>query len=76
MTKWPTFWDSFESFVHLNPELVDVDKLNYLSSLLEGVAAEAILGLKLTTANYEKGVAILRKQAKYNHQTHGNSTKY
>ena len=56
------FWDSFESSIHLNPELADVDKFNYLSSLVEGVAAEAVSGLKLTTANYEKGIAILNKR--------------
>ena len=62
VTKWCTFWDSFESSIHLNPELADIDKFNYLHSLLEGVAAEAISGLKLTTANYEGGIAILKKR--------------
>ena len=62
MTKWSTFWDSFESSIHLNPELADIDKFNYLNSLLEGAAAEAISGLKLTTANYEEGIAILKKR--------------
>ena len=28
--KWPTFWDSFESAVHKNRDLSDVDKFNYL----------------------------------------------
>ena len=59
VTKWPTFWDSFESSIHLNPELADVDKL---SSLVEGIVAEANSGLKLTTANYEEGIAILKKK--------------
>ena len=62
VTKWHTFWDSFESSIHLNPELADVDKFNYLSSLVEGVVAEAISGLKLTTANYEEGIAILKER--------------
>ena len=62
VTNWPTFWDSFELSIHLNPELADIDKFNYLSSLVEGVTAEAISGLKLATANYEEGIAILKKR--------------
>ena len=60
MTKYPTFWESFESSIHLNPELANVDKFNYLS--VEGVVAEGISGLKLTTANYEESIAILKKR--------------
>jgi len=62
MTKWSTFWDSFESSIRLNPELTAIDKFNYLNSLLEGAVAEAISGLKLTTANYEESIAILKKR--------------
>ena len=28
--KWTPFWDSFQSAIHLNPELSDVDKFSYL----------------------------------------------
>ena len=34
-TKWCTFWDSYESAVHSNPELTDIVKFNYLQSLLQ-----------------------------------------
>ena len=41
-TKWNTFWDSFQSAIHDNPEISKVDKFNYLNSVLEGPAARAI----------------------------------
>ena len=62
LTKWLTFWDSFESSIHNNRELSDIDRFNYLHSLLEGPALEAISGLKLTTANYSAAIAILQKR--------------
>ena len=61
-TEWTTFWDSFESAVHTNPDLTGMDKFNYLHSLLDKSAAEAVSGLKLTAANYEEAVSILRKR--------------
>lgn len=62
LTRWTTFWDSFESSIHENPDLSDVDKFNYLYSLLEGPASGAISGLKLTSANYAEAVEILKKR--------------
>ena len=62
LTAWTTFWDSFESIIHLNPELTNIDKFNYLNSLLEQSAAESISGLRLTNANYEEAVAVLKKR--------------
>ncbi len=44
VTKWPEFWDLYESAVHNSPDLSDVDKFNYLRSLLERTAYEAIAG--------------------------------
>ena len=39
-----------------------MEKFNYLSSVLEGTAQEAIAGLSLTTANYEQAVTTLKKR--------------
>ena len=39
-----------------------MDKFNYLHSLLEDPALEAISGLKLTAANYSEAIAVLKKQ--------------
>ena len=46
----------------MNPDLTGMDKFNYLHSLLERAAAEAISGLKVTAANYEEAVSILKKR--------------
>ena len=34
ISKWPSFWDAFESSVHNNTRLAAIDKFNYLNSLL------------------------------------------
>ena len=52
-TKFPSFWDSFESAVDNNPGLSVIDKFNYLNSLLEGAAAQSIQGLPLSEKSYE-----------------------
>ena len=62
LTSWSTFWDSFESSIHLNYELSAIDKFNYLNSLLEHSAAEAIAGLSLTSSNYDEAIAVLKKR--------------
>ena len=62
ITEWPSFWDSFEVTIHNNMDLAEVDKFNYLTSLLEHSAREAVSGLTLTTANYHEAVAILKKR--------------
>ena len=50
LTKWTGFWESFEAVVDSNPDLSSIKKFNYLSSLLENTAREAIAGLSLTEA--------------------------
>ena len=62
ISKWPSFWDTFESSVHSNTKLAPVDKLNYLNSLLVNSASEAISGLSLTAANYDEAVTILKRR--------------
>ena len=62
LMRWPTFWDSFNSAVHTNDQLSEIDKFNYLRSLLEGVAYDAIAGLALSAANYGEAVEILKKR--------------
>ena len=62
LTKWSTFWDSFESSIHQNSDLSSIDKFAYLTSLVEGSAAEAISGLRITATNYDGAIAILQKR--------------
>lgn len=59
---WTTFWDSYKSTIHENAELSDIEKINYLRSLLTHGAAEAIAGLTLTAANYKDAIQILCKR--------------
>ena len=61
ITTWTTFWESYESAVHRSRDLSNIDKFDYLNSLLTGAAREAIAGLSLTSANYEEAIAILKK---------------
>ena len=48
LTKWTAFWESFESAVHNNSELSEVEKFNYLNSLLE---RSAVSGCKQLIVN-------------------------
>ena len=60
--KWQEFWDSFESSIHSNDCLSDVDKFNYLRGLLEESAKSCISGFSLTAANYKSAVEILKER--------------
>ena len=62
ISKWPSFWDAFESSVHNNTRLAAIDKFNYLNSLLVKSASEAISGLSITAANYDEAVTILKRR--------------
>ena len=44
VTKFCSFWESFESSVDRNPNLSTIDKFNYLKALLEGSAAHSVQG--------------------------------
>jgi hypothetical protein len=52
----------FESAVHNNASLTNIDKFNYLMSLLEGQALRAINGLAVTEENYQAAIDILRER--------------
>ena len=60
--KWTSFWDSYQSAIHANSGLSEVDKFNYLRSLLDHTAFDAIAGLTLSAANYQQAIEILRKR--------------
>lgn len=59
---WQPFWDQFESSIHSNSQLTDVDKFNYLKGLLEGDASRAIDGIALTSVNYRVAIKILQER--------------
>ena len=62
ITTWISFWDLYSSAIHQNPDLYDIDMFNYLKSLPEKSAADAIAGLALTAANYDETISILKKR--------------
>ena len=59
---WTTFWDSYQSTIHSNTGISDIDKFNYLRSLLDHAALDAIAGLTVSTTNYQQVVEILTKR--------------
>ena len=59
-SQWNSFWDTFETSIHNNPSLAPID--NYLKSLMDGAAAEPIMRLSLTNANYEEAILILKSR--------------
>jgi len=62
ITTWTAFWESFDSSIHKSRDLSDIDKFNYLNSLLTGTAREAVAGLSLSEKNYVEAIAILQKR--------------
>ena len=42
--------------MHNNEQLSDIEKFNYLNSLLKHTARESISGFALTAANYQQAV--------------------
>ena len=60
---WMQFWDSFESAVHKNSELSEIDKFNYLRGQLEGRALATISDFSLTALNYNAAIELLKDRS-------------
>ncbi|KAK8765528.1 hypothetical protein V5799_031863 [Amblyomma americanum] len=58
--NWQPFWEQFEVAVHKNTELSNINRLNYLKTLLTGEAMTAIAGLQASGDCYSDAVDILR----------------
>lgn len=65
---WQTFWDSFESTVHLNAGLNDIQRFSYLKSQLESEASKTIEGFALTNANYARAIDLLKERYGQDHK--------
>ena len=57
--KWQTFWNSFNSAIHSNPQLSKIDQLNHLHSPLESQTAPLIPPLPKSEADYSCAINIL-----------------
>ena len=62
LTAWTSFWESYSSTIHENPDLTPTDKFTYLRSLLGRAALDAISGLSLTGPNYDEAISVLKKR--------------
>ena len=60
--EWQEFWDGFNSAIHQNENLANVDKLNYLKGYLEDKAKNVIAGIPTTDASYDIAVDLLKKR--------------
>ncbi|EYC18037.1 hypothetical protein Y032_0028g1649 [Ancylostoma ceylanicum] len=56
------FWAVFESLIHNDDELSDIDKFLFLKQALKGRAAVAISSILVVAARYRTAVNILKKQ--------------
>lgn len=54
------FWDSYNSAIHSNGAISDINNFNYLKSLVKGPAARIIQGLNLTKVNYNSATELLK----------------
>ena len=61
-TEWQAFIDCFDGAVHSNPKCSNIDKMNYLKSLVEAPVAATIKGLPLTSENYNSARKILEER--------------
>ncbi|XP_018373378.1 PREDICTED: uncharacterized protein LOC108767813 [Trachymyrmex cornetzi] len=64
--EWHPFFGIFDSLIHSNDTLNDIQKFHYLKSSLKGDAAETIQSLEITGANY--GDAWSRLKARYENE--------
>ena len=62
ITRFYSFWQSFESAIDKNESLTAVDKFNYLVNILEGEAFRVIQGLEIVEENYEHAKETLHQR--------------
>ncbi|XP_050059796.1 uncharacterized protein LOC126551079 [Aphis gossypii] len=60
--QWLSYRDTFESLVHSNNHLPDIQKLHYLKSSLKNEAAQVIESLETSSANYVSAWEQLRER--------------
>ena len=59
--EYQGFWDSIRTAVHENPNLSDIDRVNYLRSYLEGPPYAAINSFPSTGTNYHNAIELLQE---------------
>ena len=61
-TNFQSFWDSYNTAIHENEDISDVNKMAYLFGLLEGPAYSAVKGFTMTGGNYKEVIDVLHER--------------
>jgi len=61
-TEWQQFYETFNSAIHNNNKISDIEKFTYLKGYLSNEAATAINGFSLTSKNYNKALELLKER--------------
>ena len=61
-TNFQSFWDSYNTAIHENEDISDVNKMAYLFGLLEGPAYSAVKGFTMTSGNYKEVIDVLHER--------------
>lgn len=62
LMEWVEFWDTFEREIHNDQTMPNVHKFSYLKALLQGADLDFIKKVRITDANYERAVTILKSR--------------
>ena len=57
--KWQGFWDQFQTSIHNNERITDIDRFNFLKRYLGGEALDSVQGLNLNSENYKEAIELL-----------------
>ena len=57
--KWQGFWDQFQTSIHNNERITDIDRFNFLKRYLGGEALDSVQGLNLNSENYKEAIDLL-----------------
>ncbi|XP_071640886.1 uncharacterized protein [Temnothorax longispinosus] len=60
--NWYPFYNTFESMIHLNQRLTNIQRFHYLISSLEGDAAHVIKSLEITSNKYQEALDLLKQR--------------
>lgn len=60
--NWLVFCDTFQSLIHTNDKISDIEKFHYLRSALKDDAAKVIQHLEVSTVNYQAAWSLLEKR--------------
>ena len=65
---WRSYWDSYKSAVRLNTTLNNVQRFNYLKSILYDEGRKTITGFTLTNSNYGRVLSLLQQRYDQDHK--------